>query len=290
MVFPNAKRILRMGLSLTTFKLLLMAAASSRPRLRKLCLFLLRPFANEGDITVHYSCVGRSYTVFIRMDDVLSDYYSVLELAVGRIYKLDTAFVPDLVVDCGGNTGLFSLNATAVYPSAEIVICEPLPSNLERIRKHLLFNGVAAELLPMCIGGSHRTIPFFVREANQSSFDSNKPYTSRLEVEVSTLADVLDGRDAQRIYIKLDIEGMEIETLESYVPGETRAVYITGELHGHKENSRHLVRIFGVRGWDLRFEDVSDQGSVFEAYSPAALALLGRERTPIATGSFTMTR
>jgi FkbM family methyltransferase len=211
-------------------------------------------------------------------------------LAVRHVYKLDTSFGPDLVVDCGGNTGMFSLAAAAVYPSAEIVICEPIPSNLERIRKHLLFNGVAAEVLPLCIGGSHRTIPFYVREANQSSFDSNKPYTRKLEVEVSTLADVLDGRDAQRVYIKLDIEGMEIETLESYVPGETRAVYITGELHGHKENSRQLERIFGDKGWDLRFEDVSDQGSVFEAYSPAALALLGRERTPIATGSFTVTR
>jgi FkbM family methyltransferase len=289
-VFPNARRILKMGPSLTTCKLLLMAAASSRPRLRKLCLFLLRPFVRDGDIAVCYSCEGHSYTVFIRMDDLLSDYYSVLELAVGRIYKLDAAFVPDLVIDCGGNTGLFSLTAAAVYPTSKIVICEPVPSNLERIKRHLHCNGVAAEILPVCIGGSRRIIPFYVREANQGSFEATKPYTDKLEIEVSTLADVLLGRSAQRIYIKLDIEGMELETLESFVPSESRPVCVVGELHGHKENCRRLESIFGDKGWELRFDDVSDQGSCFEAYSPAALALLGRGRSPVVTRSFVGTR
>ncbi len=290
MSFPNARRILKMGPSLTTFKLLLMAAASSRQRLRKLCLFLLRPFVSDGDIAVRYSCEGRSYTVFIRLDDVLSDYYSVLELAVGRAYRLDKAFSPDLVVDCGGNIGLFSLTAAAVYPSSRIVTCEPVPGNLERIKRHLHCNGVAAEVLPVCIGGSRRIIPFFIRQANQGSFDPTKPYTDKLEVEVLSLADVLAGRDAQKIQIKLDIEGMEIETLESFVPGETRAVCVVGELHGHKENCRQLESIFADKGWELRFDDVSDQGSCFEARSPAALALLGGGRSPVPTGSFAGTR
>ncbi len=91
----------------------------------------------------------------------------------------------------------------------------------------------------MCIGGSRRKIPFFVRQAISGSFDPTKPYTNKLEVEVWTLADVLAGRDAQKIQIKMDIEGMEIETLESYVPVETRAVCIVGELHEHKKNQFH---------------------------------------------------
>lgn len=280
-VLPNARRILKMGPSVSAFKLLLMAAASSRPHLRRLCLLLLRPFVRDGDITIHYPCEGRPYTVFIRMNEFLSDFFSVLELAVGRVYKLDSAFVPDLVVDCGGNIGLFSLTASAVYPSSKIVICEPVPGNLERIRRHLQFNGVAAEMLPVCIGGSRRRIPFFVREAISGSFDPSKPYSSKLEVDVWTLADVLAGRDAQRIQIKLDIEGMEIETLESYVPVETRAVCIVGELHEHKKNQRHLQRIFADSGWELRFNEVTDQGSIFEAYSPTALAQLGRSQNLI---------
>jgi len=269
-----------MGPSLTTFKLLLMAAAWSRPGMRKAALVLLRPFVHNGEIKVDYKYEGQTRTVFIRMDDMLSDYYSVLELGVHRIYNLEKALMPDLIIDCGGNIGLFSLAASASYPSSKIVICEPVPRNLDRIRKHLQSNNVSAEVLPVCIGGTQRRLSFYVREANQGSFDPAKPYTSVLEVEVLTLADVLRDRDAQTILIKLDIEGMEIETLESYVPGENRAVCVVGELHGHKENSPSLESIFKSNGWTLRFADVTDEGSAFEAYSPAASMLLDRREVP----------
>lgn len=277
-LLPNARRILKMGPSLTTFKLLLMAAAASRPGLRSLCLLLLRPFVHEGEISVDYRYETRSYTAFIRMDDMGSDYYSVLELAVYRIYSLDKAFAPDLVIDGGGNIGLFSLAASAVFPSSKIVICEPVPRNIDRIKMHLRLNKVQAELLQVCIGGTNRTIPFYVREANQGSFDPTKPYRDVLNVQVSTLSDILRTRDARNILIKLDIEGMEIETLEQYVPVENRAVCIVGELHGHKENSHSIERIFQNKGWTLRYSDVTDQGSAFQAYSPAAVAFLSRNR------------
>ena len=279
LLLPNARPILKRGPSLNTYKLLLLAAASSRPGLRRLSFALLRPFIHNGDIAIRYQCERRWYTAFIRMDDVYSDYYSVYEIAVRRVYHIDPNFAPDLVVDCGGNTGLFTLDAAARYPSAKFVVCEPVPRNLDRIKRHFIVNSVAADVLPVCVGGRRRVIPFYVREANQGSFDPTKPYTSKLNVEVLTLADVLRDRPAHRIYIKMDIEGMEIEALESYVPGERRPVCIVGELHGHKENSCHLERIFGDNGWQVMFEDVTDQGSIFEAYSPAALALLGRSVT-----------
>jgi FkbM family methyltransferase len=272
-----------MGPSLTTFKLLLMAAAFSRPSLRNLCLLLLRPFVHHGEIKVRYRYENRFYTVFIRTDDMNSDYYSVLELGVHRIYTLNRAFVPDLVVDCGGNIGLFSLTASALYPTAKIVICEPVPTNLDRIKKHLTINRVQADIMAVCIGGMRRKIPFFIREANQGSFDPSKPFSSKMDVDVLTLAEVLSGRDARTILIKLDIEGMEIETLQSYVPTENRPICVVGELHGHKENSLLLETIFRTKGWTLHFANVSDQSSAFEAYSPSAQALLHQTQVPAAS-------
>jgi len=210
------------------------------------------------------------------MDEILSDYYTVLELAVGHVYRLSQDFVPQLIIDCGGNIGLFSLAASAMYPHTTIVICEPVPTNLEQIRKHMRVNHVDAEILPICIGGSRRVIPFFVRDAIAGSFDPQKPYSHTLDIEVWTLADVLHGRDPETILVKLDIEGMEIETLETYLPTEARAVGIVGELHNHHANKEHFETIFSDRGWKLRFLEITNQGSVFEAYSPAALAMLGR--------------
>ncbi len=272
MAFPNASRILRRGISLDTLKFLAMAGASSRPRYRGAFTSFLKRFARDGKVPVHFSSGGRNLSAQVRMSELGSDWMSVYELGIMKIYRLDPAFCPELVVDGGGNTGIFTLVASSVYPGAKILICEPVPHNIAQIQSHLKLNGVDAELRPVCIGGSRRTIPFYVREANQGSFDSHKPYRSVIEVGVVPIADLVSTPDVQRILIKLDIEGMEIEALESYVPAETRAVCVVGELHDHKANASRLQQIFRQHGWTVNFEDVTDAGSNFDAWSPAALS------------------
>jgi FkbM family methyltransferase len=277
------------GASLSTYKTLLLAAAAARPALRTLSFALLRPFIHNGEIAIRYRCERRWYTAFIRINEMSSDFFSFLEMTVRHIYRIDPNFFPDLVIDCGGNVGLFTLDAAARFPSAKIVVSEPVPLNLDQIRRHCRINNVVAEVLPVCIGGRRRVIPFYVRDAISGSSDPAKPYSKKLETEVLSLADVLRDRPAQRIYIKMDIEGMELETLESYVPGETRPVCIVGELHGHKENSVHLERIFGNSGWQLLFGDMTGYDAIFNAYSPAALALLGHSLAK-STGSVVRAR
>jgi hypothetical protein len=135
-------------------------------------------------------------------------------------------------------------------------------------------NHVKAEVLPVCLGGSRRKISFYVRESNQCSSDAAMPYTARVDAEVMSLADVLDNRTAERILIKMDIQGMELETLGSFVPNETRPVWIIGELHGHNANAGVLEAIFKENGWGLAFHDDIGTDSIFEAWSPAAEPLL----------------
>lgn len=278
MAHPNARRILSRGVSLDTFKFLAMAAAASRPRQKKLCARILQPFARAGEVPVHFSVHGRRLTAWVRMSQLESDWMSVYELGIRKIYRLDPEFAPELIVDGGGNTGIFTLTAASTYPAAKIVICEPVPHNLAQIQKHLERNRIRAQVLPVCIGGAPRNIRFYVREANQGSFDAGKPYESTIEVEVVTLASLVRATDAQRILIKLDIEGMELEALASYVPEEKRAVCVIGELHDHKANAAELERIFRSHGWTVNFDDVGDAGSNFDAWSPAAINYLAREQ------------
>jgi FkbM family methyltransferase len=188
------------------------------------------------------------------------------------VYVLNPTFAPDLVIDGGANIGLFSLQAAAIYPSAKIVMCEPLPRNIAQAEKLLGMNHVAAELLPVCIGGSARTIPFYCRSANDSSFDDNEPYTSVLEIQVLRLRDIAGSRPGQRVLIKLDIEGMEMESLQDYVPAESRPVIILGELHRHRETLPIMEALFAGHGWSFEVGDVSGDDTIFEAHSPAARA------------------
>ncbi len=199
------------------------------------------------------------------------------------VYPIDTGFAPDLIIDGGGNTGLFTLLAAATFPTAKIVVCEPVPRNLLQIGKHLRMNRVTASVMPVCIGGSERTIPFYVREANQGSFDPGIPYRSQIDVGVVTLASLVRGCEAKRILIKLDIEGMEVEALESFVPDETRPVLVVGEVHSARVNVSLLQRLFERDGWTVQFEGVGDMTGNFTAWSPAADSMLmGR---PLAVAS-----
>ncbi len=279
MALPNVKNILRIGSPSSSYKLLLVAASFSRPKFRSLFLKLLQPFVREGELPIRYRCHSRYYDIYLRMSDLESDFLSAPELSVNDTYELDRSFNPDLVIDGGGNIGLFTLCvAAAVSPAADshakFVICEPLPQNISQIRKHLNRNQVDAEIMPVCLGGTRRHIPFYCREANQSSFSPSRPYASAMDLPVYLLEDAISATPAKRILLKLDIEGMEVEALSTFVPSETRPVYIVGELHDFAQNAPLMERLFQENGWTLQFYETHDNLSNFRGCSPSAKALL----------------
>jgi FkbM family methyltransferase len=280
MAFPNVRRIARIGAPLSSYKLILAVGMSSRPKYRKLLYGMLWPFVRNGEISIRYRCCGRAYTVFLRVSDLASDVLSARELCVSDIYRLDGNFHPDVVIDGGGNIGLFTLRAAACYgsgnsPPIRLVVCEPLPRNIEQIRKHLAINRLQAQVMACCLGGTRRSIPFYCRGANESSFDPILPYDSVLQVPVVLLQDAIGATSAERILIKLDIEGMEVETLTAYLPTENRAVYIVGELHDRPTNMPVLQRLFDAYGWTLEFFDIDEVTASFRACSPLAVKMLG---------------
>jgi FkbM family methyltransferase len=277
-IFPNVRLVFRWQHPLSSFKLMLAAACSSRPQWKRLWLGLLRPFVRDGQLAVSYELYGRPLKVHLRMGDLRADFLSFKELALSDVYRLEGSFKPDLVIDGGGNTGLFTLQAAAAAEAAgckpKIKVCEPLPRNVEQLQRHLTLNRVVAEVVPCCLGGERDTINFYCRGANQSSFDATDPYDSVMVMEVLPLSEVTQSRDAERILVKLDIEGMEVEVLRAFVPAEHRAVYIVGELHDVPVNGSRMEKIFAESGWVYEPFDVDVLTASFRACSPAAVPLL----------------
>lgn len=277
--FPNIRRILGIGSPLSSLKLILVVATSSRPKYRGFFLRLLKPFVHDGEITVRHRCYERFHQTKLRLSDLDADSLSTRELCVSDVYRLDRNFRPDLVIDGGGNIGLFTLRAAASISSekkkpTKFIICEPLPRNISQIDKHLKMNAIEAEVMPVCLGGTRRSIPFYCRAANQSSFDPTEAYDSVMEIPVVLLEDAIADYPAERILIKLDIEGMEVEALSAFVPREQRAVYIVGELHDFPVNAPLMERLFQSAGWTLELFDIDRQTSSFRACSPLAVPLL----------------
>ncbi len=279
MAFDNVKGIVSIGSPTSSYKLLLMQGMISRPKYSSLFLGLLQPFIKDGHIPVQYRCYKRLLTVFVRRSQMESDFCSIRELGANDVYELDLGFHPDLVIDGGGNIGMFTLRAAAGLESAgdasvRYVICEPVPQNVDQIRTHLALNEVQAEIVPVCLGGTPRTIPFYCREANQSSFESAKPYANVMEIPVITLNDAIGTAAAERILIKLDIEGMEVEALSTFLPMEHRAVYLVGELHNFSQNAPLMEELFRSYGWTLELRGIADDLCSFRGCSPAARPFL----------------
>ncbi len=277
MPFPNVKRIFQVATPLSGIKLCLAQAISSRPAYRSLFSALLRPFVHNDQITFRYRCYEQSFLILLRRSDLDADRASANELCCKDIYHIDRNFSPDLVIDGGGNIGLFTLRAAAAFGEGEdgstkYVLCEPLPRNIVQIEKHLAMNRISTgtEILPCCLGRDRGTIPFYCRAANESSFDASLPYDEVLEIDVIRLRDAIGSHPAERILIKLDIEGMEVEVLSEFVPGERRAIYVVGELHRYPVNAPLLENLFVEHGWTFEFFDVDRQTASFRACSPLA--------------------
>jgi FkbM family methyltransferase len=273
MAFSNAKQILRQTSGLSALKLLALTTQYSRPALTPLAKLFLGPFTKDGEVTITYRQGSRKLKALIRTADQQSDLHSALEVIARTVYPLDSAFAPDLVIDGGANIGLFSLQASATYPEAVILMCEPLPRNVVQIEKHIKLNHVKGELMPVCIGGTHGSIPFYCRHANASSFDPREKYESVMQMDVLRIGEIFGERTAHRILIKLDIEGMEVEALSDYVPAEDRIVIIFGELHQHRTTLPLMEKLFGEHGWSFQLGDLAGEDTIFEARSPAALKL-----------------
>jgi FkbM family methyltransferase len=283
--FRNAKNIIRNSSPFNSYKLLLVTAMNTRPQYRALWRTLLRPFIHKGQVSFRYRCYQRNLKANLRMSEIMSDVLSVWELCVADTYEVDLGFSPDLVIDCGGNMGFFTMRMAAAASSvgnteSKFIVIEPLPENVELIQKHLQMNGINAEIKPVCLGGSRRSIPFYCREAIRSSFDPHEPFTKVVDMPVITLEDAIGSSPAKRILIKLDIEGMELEALTAFVPTERRAVYLFGELHNYAGESSQMESLFRDNGWTFSFSEMADNYAQFKACSPAALPYLRSMRNP----------
>jgi hypothetical protein len=100
MALENVQRIARMGSLFGGIKLLLALGTTTRPQLRGLLLWFLRPFTKDGNIALRYRCFDRYMTAYVRMTDLAADSLSVLELCVLNIYKLERGLLRGQTVLC----------------------------------------------------------------------------------------------------------------------------------------------------------------------------------------------
>ena len=151
----------------------------------------------------------------------------------------------EVIFDIGGHVGYFSERCRGLHEEAEIHYFEPVPFLYETAKerlngdKKLIFNAVG-------MGAREEEIDFLVNaeKTMQSSRDPSflNPQGETIRVKMITLEGYLEERQMQKIdVLKMDIEGMEREVLESRkdeVWGKIGAMIVEVHVFGEREAQR----------------------------------------------------
>jgi len=119
------------------------------------------------------------------------------------------------IVDVGANTGVYSLLACTVNPTAQVIGFEPVPSTYQRLLRNIALNKfegrchTRTEALSNFIGSSSLEVPEDLTMARMVG----NPTGNSIQVPVST-ADALLPDDMPVDLVKIDVEGFEDKVLE----------------------------------------------------------------------------
>jgi FkbM family methyltransferase len=141
------------------------------------------------------------------------------------IHKLELSCV-NRVVDVGANHGDFSLAASALYPMAQVLLVEPLPSLQEELESRCARRSGRWRLESCALGSQPGSATLYV-DANSDAIGSLVGFSEEylkvnplakasqtLTCQVRTLDDLCAERGIETIdLLKIDVEGFEFETL-----------------------------------------------------------------------------
>jgi FkbM family methyltransferase len=123
----------------------------------------------------------------------------------------------DILVDAGAFIGSFCLVAAKKNPNIKkIMAFEPDPLTFSILKKNFQLNEIQDfELFTTGLWGKKETLSFFSNQKLASSVFKNENETgeSVVKVEVDSLDNLLHGVSGKRIFVKMNIEGAEMEAL-----------------------------------------------------------------------------
>jgi FkbM family methyltransferase len=150
-------------------------------------------------------------------------YLAFYEVTAGYLRGASSALEPGMcVIDAGACDGEFALYAArCVGASGRVLALEPDPANFARLRRTFLLNGGLpphVELLPIGLWQHSGRVRFVTGQHLSSRIAdvSDCEAASGVSVEVQSLSDLVARYRLNRLdFVKMDIEGAELEAIES---------------------------------------------------------------------------
>jgi len=171
--------------------------------------------------------------VFLRKNT--SDISVYRQIFFDGEYDIYLTEEPKIIVDLGGNIGLFALLMQSRYPGALIISVEPDPNNFSQLKKNTSrFKNIHA--YRKAVWHRKELLSLSEKKAGaewSQNVSSMTDDDSNLEkIESITINDLMNDHDLQNIdFLKIDIEGAEAELFSENTEWLNKVKVMAIELH-----------------------------------------------------------
>lgn len=179
--------------------------------------------------------------------DAASFVFMYKELFKKEIYKFKSDKSNPLIIDCGANIGMSIVYAKTQYPKARIIAFEPEKTIFSYLQKNLVANLITdVELINKAVWKEETTLNFINEGADANRItDINNDANDfeEIKVEAVKLSDYINEKVD---FLKLDIEGAEIEVIKEIEPKLKMINYIFIEYHSSPKSKQELQVILDI--------------------------------------------
>ncbi len=213
--------------------------------------------ARPGVRTIRARYNGQRYTLLVRGGTLDAAIFEQV-LCEGSEYRLPVKTEPEVIFDVGANIGAAAVYFAARYPNARIYCFEPLPENVELLRRNVAPFGDRVTVVPMGLGEQAGSFPYQMSD-DPMNFGGGTFYQigcragETIDLPVTTLSAFCREHHIDRIDVmKIDTEGAERSVLAGAPPELLAEIdVVLGELHGVDD-----WRVFEMLGstHDLAYE------------------------------------
>lgn len=166
------------------------------------------------------------------------------EIFKRKLYTFHTQERVPLIIDCGANIGMSVIFFKQLYPDSSVIAFEPDPRIFSILKKNIeSFRLSGVELLNKGLWSSDATLDFASEGADSGRVESSSGASGTISVELVSLRPYLQ----QRVdFLKIDIEGAEVEVLQDCSSLLSNVSNIFVEFHSFENRSQALGKTINI--------------------------------------------
>lgn len=186
------------------------------------------------------------------------------EIFIKKLYEYKSSASQPIIFDCGANIGLSVLFFKRMLPKATVIAFEPEAETFEVLKANVEAHNLANVQLHQAAVWTHDGTISFVQEGGESSHilsEKDASVSTTNEVKCVRLRAELEKHETID-FLKIDIEGAEIEVVKDIAPVLSRCNNVFVEYHsfsGEPQQLSVIIDALAVNGFRYKIQ---------EAYAP----------------------